>query len=109
GLHRQLRCGRRSHHGGGADGLRFRGRPLRLSRPREGLGLLQLAQRRSSAQSPADVAKAAAGAGLTPTPHVVTAGSANHFRSAFPGSWTFSIVANSTFHSSPFTFSTLRR
>src|SRR5262249_57525011 len=45
GLHRELRGGPRRCHGGGSVSLRLRGRPLRLSRPREALGLLWLAQR----------------------------------------------------------------
>src|SRR5262249_36209604 len=45
GLHRELRGGPQRSHGGGSVSLRLRGRPLRLSRPREALGLLWLAQR----------------------------------------------------------------
>jgi uncharacterized membrane protein len=44
GLHHELCGGWRRSHGGRFVSLRLRGRPLRLSRPREALGLLWLAE-----------------------------------------------------------------
>jgi hypothetical protein len=63
GLRHELPSGRRSRHGGDAVGLRLRGRPFYLSRPRDGLGLLRLAQR--GRPRSADANKALAGASFT--------------------------------------------
>jgi uncharacterized membrane protein len=64
GLHHELRGGRRRSHGGGSVSLRLRGRPLRLSRPREALGLLWLAE--SAHSRSADGDKPIASACVTP-------------------------------------------
>src|SRR5262249_36451125 len=76
GFHRELRGGPRRSHSGGSVSLRLRGRPLRLSRPREALGLLWLAQRAHYRFADADKTRQrlldAGLARLTHRPHVAS-------------------------------------